>query len=155
MCSRCNSFRVSRSALASSTLSYSPAYRNIGLSLTAFSPLLLCTTRFSYTVIYSHCREALITQCSVSPRGFRPLRLGLPRRAGQRSHPAVEAHTRGFASGCARGRELRSRCPCWTERRGAEVRRNHASHAHKRARRVALSDCTGARRLPVRNRGGL
>src|SRR5215204_4458310 len=70
MCSRCNSFRVSRSALASSTLSYSPAYRNIGLSLTAFSPLLLCTTRFSYTVIYSHCRRALITQCSVSPRGF-------------------------------------------------------------------------------------
>src|SRR3712207_2691242 len=33
MCSRCISFRTSRSALASSTLSYSPAYRNIGLSL--------------------------------------------------------------------------------------------------------------------------
>src|SRR5918998_5440606 len=33
MCSRCISFNASRSALASSTLSYSPAYRNIGLSL--------------------------------------------------------------------------------------------------------------------------
>src|ERR671912_2661546 len=70
MCSRCNSFRASRSALASSTFSYSPAYRNIGLSLTAYSPLLLCTTHFSYMAIYSHCRRALITQCSVSPRGF-------------------------------------------------------------------------------------
>src|ERR671910_1401639 len=72
MCSRCNSFSTWRSALASSTLSYSPAYRNIGLSLTAYSPLLLCTTHFSYTAIYSQCRRALITQCSVSPRGFLP-----------------------------------------------------------------------------------
>src|SRR5215211_273963 len=32
-CSRCISFNASRSALASSTLSYSPAYRNTGLSL--------------------------------------------------------------------------------------------------------------------------
>src|SRR5215207_6650258 len=70
MCSLCISFNVSRSALASSTLSYSPAYRNIGLSLIAFSALLLYTTHFSYTVIYTHCRRALITQCSVSPRGF-------------------------------------------------------------------------------------
>src|SRR5918993_3988008 len=70
MCSRCSSFSTSRSALASSTFSYSPAYRNIGLSLTAFSPLLLCTTHFSYTIIYSHCGRALITHCSVSPRGF-------------------------------------------------------------------------------------
>src|SRR5918993_2025608 len=70
MCSRCSSFSTSRSALASSTFSYSPAYRNIGLSLTAYSPLLLCTTHFSYTAIYSHCGRALITHCSVSPRGF-------------------------------------------------------------------------------------
>src|SRR5215207_10373892 len=72
MCSRCNSFRASRSALASSTFSYSPAYRNIGLSLNAYSPLLFCTTHFSYTAIYSHCGRSLITHCSVSPRGFLP-----------------------------------------------------------------------------------
>src|SRR5215204_881257 len=35
-CSRWSSLRASRSALASSTLSYSPAYRNIGLSLTLY-----------------------------------------------------------------------------------------------------------------------
>src|SRR5215203_4736890 len=60
MCSRCNSFRTSRSALASSTLSYSPAYRNIGLSLTERSFPLLRRSISPHLAILRSCLRAIL-----------------------------------------------------------------------------------------------
>src|SRR5215210_1513715 len=60
MCSRCISFNVSRSALASSTLSYSPAYRNIGLSLIEISFPLLRRSISPHLAILRSCLRAVL-----------------------------------------------------------------------------------------------
>src|ERR671938_831662 len=60
MCSRCISFNVSRSALASSTLSYSPAYRNIGLSLIEHSFPLLRRSISPHLAILRSCLRAIL-----------------------------------------------------------------------------------------------
>src|SRR5215213_10787801 len=60
MCSRCNSFRASRSALASSTFSYSPAYRNTGLSLIERSFSLLRRSISPHLAILRSCLRAIL-----------------------------------------------------------------------------------------------
>src|SRR5215211_8697132 len=59
-CSRCISFNASRSALASSTLSYSPAYRNIGLSLIERSFPLLHRSISPHLAILRSCLSAIL-----------------------------------------------------------------------------------------------
>src|SRR5918994_6397865 len=60
MCSRCISFNTSRSALAASTLSYSPAYRNIGLSLIERSFPLLLRSISPHLAILRSCLGAVL-----------------------------------------------------------------------------------------------
>src|SRR5918997_3404092 len=60
MYSRCISFNASRSALASSTLSYSPAYRNIGLSLIERSFPFLLRSISPHLAILRSCLGAVL-----------------------------------------------------------------------------------------------